>query len=130
MRAAPQCVKPPAEPEGSRRTEETTMKPLAVLRHAVTYGALLGLAVATPALAEPAGAPPGVPPMLAGPAVGGEPRDPADRVTLREIEASNAEVRMAYRVLMEMWTRQFQQIGAAFQEPALLRYRGTVRTSC
>ena len=107
------------------------MKPLAFLRRAVTAAALLGLVVAVPARAEPASA---FPTLHAPASIPGEtyrePADPADRVTLREIEASNAEVRMAYGALMEMWARHFEQVGLAFEAPALLRYRGTVRTSC
>ena len=107
------------------------MKSLASLRRAVIGGALLGLVAAMPARAEslsalPALRAPGDSPSLTH----GESADPADRVTLREIEASNAEVRMAYGALMEMWARHFEQIGLAFHAPALLRYRGTVRTSC
>ena len=103
------------------------MTPLASLRRALTGGALLGIVVAAPALAEPG------PAAMASanvPSEFTEPADPADRVTVREIEASNAEVRMAYGALMAMWARHFEQIGVAFEAPALLRYRGTVRTSC
>lgn len=55
---------------------------------------------------------------------------PIESLTLRDIAASNAEVEMAYRALMQMWTGHFDAIGAAFEVPTLLRYRGTVRTSC
>ena len=104
------------------------MKPRAVLRRAFTAGALLGIVVAAPALAEsaPASGGPGIE-AYSGPS---DPANPADRVTLREIEISNAEVADAYGALMAMWHRQFEQIGAAFEAPALHRYRGTVRTSC
>ena len=61
-------------------------------------------------------------------------RDSIDRapesVTNRDIEASNAEVASAYGALMAMWTAHFDQLGARFENPALLRYRGTVRSPC
>ena len=58
---------------------------------------------------------------LDGPSVG---------LTNREIEASNAEVVAAYGALMAMWTAHFDALGARFEPPSLIRYRGTVRTGC
>ena len=108
------------------------MNPRVLLRRAFAGGALLGIVVAPSALAGPAPAP-APREALAAPSAYAEranPANPADRVTLREIEASNAEVRMAYNALMAMWQRHFEQIGVMFEAPALLRYRGTVRTTC
>jgi predicted metalloprotease len=51
-------------------------------------------------------------------------------VTSRDIEASNAEVASAYGALMSMWTSHFEQLGTRFEQPDLVRYRGTVRTDC
>ena len=101
---------------------------LAIARR-TACGALLGFIVATPVLAAPAASRSPAAAFAATP-VGPGPATPADRVTVREIEASNAKVRMAYDALMHMWSRHFEQIGLAFQTPALLRYRGTVRTNC
>ena len=111
------------------------MNPIALLRRAVMGGALLGVLAAPSASAAiaPVPTPLGTDaswPTYVEPASPANPASPADRVTLREIEASNAEVRMAYMALMAMWQRHFEQIGVAFEPPALLRYRGTVRTSC
>jgi predicted metalloprotease len=58
------------------------------------------------------------------------PVDPAEPVTMRDVAASNAKVKMAYGALAAMWTSHFDDIGAAFDVPQLLRYRGTVRTGC
>lgn len=106
------------------------MKPFAFLRCLTAGGALLGLVVATPALAAPAVSLTSPAAFVASPASIARVSDPADRVTVREIEASNAEVSMAYGALMNMWSRHFEQIGVRFEPPALRRYRGTVRTSC
>lgn len=61
---------------------------------------------------------------------GADASDPAEPVTLRDIAASNAKVKMAYSALMNMWTSHFDDIGVTFEAPRLLRYRGTVRTAC
>lgn len=61
-------------------------------------------------------------------------RSPVDgvpvSVTRREIEASNAEVASAYGALMAMWNSHFAKLGVRFEQPDLVRYRGTVRTGC
>jgi predicted metalloprotease len=59
-----------------------------------------------------------------------DPTRPVVTVTAREIAASNAEVVAAYGALMSMWTAHFEQVGARFEQPSLIRYRGTARTSC
>jgi predicted metalloprotease len=46
------------------------------------------------------------------------------------IAASNRKVAMAYRALVSMWSGRFADIGHRFTAPALLAYRGPVRTSC
>jgi len=51
-------------------------------------------------------------------------------VTAEEIAASNAKIVMAYNALVGMWGGDFQQRGARFAPPGLVRYRGAVRTSC
>jgi predicted metalloprotease len=54
----------------------------------------------------------------------------AASVTERDIAASNQEIASAYGALVDMWSADFQQLGVQFAPPKLLRYRGTVRTSC
>ena len=51
-------------------------------------------------------------------------------VTASDVAASNAKAVMAYNALVAMWSADFQQIGARFAPPRLVRYRGAVRTSC
>jgi predicted metalloprotease len=51
-------------------------------------------------------------------------------VTDAEISASNQKVKMAFGALAAMWTADFEELGTRFATPALLRYRGTVRTAC
>jgi len=72
--------------------------------------------------------------LLATPAmsaVAASPDDPV-RVTItqRDVQASNEKVAAAYSALMEMWTREFSRFGTPFEAPRIVRYRGTVRTSC
>lgn len=54
---------------------------------------------------------------------------PAD-VSEAAIAASNAKVNDAYRALVAMWSEGFARLGYRFAPPALLAYRGRVRTSC
>lgn len=79
----------------------------------------LALAVAVGAVASTAGA---------------QPRLVSNRVdaplTERDVAASNEEIAAAYGALVNMWSADFKQLGVRFEAPALLRYRGTVRTSC
>ena len=51
-------------------------------------------------------------------------------VTERDVAASNEKIRAAYGALVAMWSADFDQLGARFVPPALLRYRGAVRTAC
>jgi predicted metalloprotease len=51
-------------------------------------------------------------------------------VTAAEVAASNAKIAMAYEALIAMWAADFEQFGARFVAPELVRYRGAVRTSC
>lgn len=51
-------------------------------------------------------------------------------VTERDVAASNAKVALAYNALVAMWAAEFDQLGARFDPPGLVRYRGAVRTPC
>ena len=51
-------------------------------------------------------------------------------VTAQDVAASNAKVVMAYNALVIMWAADFEQRGVRFVPPALVRYRGAIRTSC
>lgn len=46
------------------------------------------------------------------------------------IAASNRKVAMAYQALVSIWSGRFAELGHRFAAPALLAYRGPVRTSC
>src|SRR5687767_11641088 len=103
-------------------------------RRATLAAALLALGAAAPLAAEGAtnrgsGVASGV--ASAVPTAWSTARpDPSEPLTLRDIAASNEKVRMAYSALMDMWTAHFDEVGERFVLPQLLRYRGTVRTSC
>jgi uncharacterized protein len=62
-------------------------------------------------------------PVLAAPA-------PRVEITARDVEASNAKVRMAYNELVRTWGASFEHIGARFEAPGIARYRGVVATTC
>jgi predicted metalloprotease len=51
-------------------------------------------------------------------------------VTEQDVAASNGKIAAAYGALVDMWSADFRQLGVRFTPPALLRYRGTVRTAC
>ena len=51
-------------------------------------------------------------------------------VTEQDISASNEKISQAYGALVNMWSADFRQLGVQFTPPALLRYRGAVRTAC
>jgi predicted metalloprotease len=56
--------------------------------------------------------------------------DPPVRVTVADVDSSNAEAAAAYQALVTMWTAEFQKIGAAFYPPKLARYRRPIQTRC
>lgn len=51
-------------------------------------------------------------------------------LTERDVTASNEKIAAAYGALVTMWSGDFAQLGVRFAPPALLRYRGAVRTAC
>jgi len=51
-------------------------------------------------------------------------------VTEQDVTASNQKIAAAYSALVNMWSADFRQLGGQFTPPALLRYRGAVRTAC
>jgi predicted metalloprotease len=51
-------------------------------------------------------------------------------VTNDDVSASNQKIKSAYDALVSMWSADFKQVGAQFVAPAVVRYRGNVRTSC
>ncbi len=85
---------------------------------------VLALAAVLPAAAAPVPAGP----RVAAPISAIRP-DVLD-VSESEIAASNEKVRMAYGALVAMWSTELRRAGVRFEAPALLRYRGTVRTAC
>jgi hypothetical protein len=56
--------------------------------------------------------------------------DVALTVTEQDVAASNAKISQAFGALAQMWTEDFNALGASFTVPSLARYRGAVRTSC
>jgi uncharacterized protein len=46
------------------------------------------------------------------------------------VRASNEKIRAAYAHLADMWGEAFDDIGARFAAPGLVRYRGAVATDC
>lgn len=52
------------------------------------------------------------------------------RVTPADVTWSNQKVAAAYGALIDMWTKDFNQIGERFNAPHIARYTGTVRTPC
>jgi predicted metalloprotease len=55
---------------------------------------------------------------------------PRIRVTTDDVRQSNAKVASAYSALVDMWTKDFNQIGERFVAPRIARYTGAVRTAC
>ena len=55
---------------------------------------------------------------------------PPVELTPRDVAASNQKIGIAYKDLVSMWRADFEQIGARFSAPKLMRYRGTVSTPC
>jgi predicted metalloprotease len=62
------------------------------------------------------------------------PKAPVDdepvRVTRADVEWSNEKVALAYGALVDMWTKNFNQIGERFIAPRIMRYTGAARTAC
>jgi predicted metalloprotease len=54
----------------------------------------------------------------------------SDDVTETDVSASNRKIAMAYGALISMWSAEFKQHGARFTAPAIVRYRGNVRSEC
>jgi predicted metalloprotease len=52
------------------------------------------------------------------------------RVTQRDVDASNQKVAAAYSALVDMWSKDFAQIGERFNAPRVVRYSGSVMTRC
>jgi predicted metalloprotease len=63
-------------------------------------------------------------------APGGIVKDAPVRVTPADVEWSNQKVASAYGALIDMWSRDFNQIGERFAAPRIVRYTGTARTAC
>src|SRR3954471_23917802 len=60
----------------------------------------------------------------------GSVKDAPVQVTRADVEWSNQKVASAYGALVDMWTKDFNQIGARFEVPEIARYTGTARTAC
>jgi predicted metalloprotease len=52
------------------------------------------------------------------------------RVTPQDVKWSNDKVASAYGALVDMWTKDFNQIGERFVAPRIARYTGSAMTSC
>src|SRR3954469_14148118 len=52
------------------------------------------------------------------------------QVTRQDVDASNHKVAMAYGALVDMWSKDFNQIGERFVAPQIVRYSGSARTAC
>lgn len=57
-------------------------------------------------------------------------KDPTIEVTRADVAASNQKLGGAYAELVDMWTKDFKQIGQQFVAPEIARYEGAVRTPC
>jgi predicted metalloprotease len=81
-----------------------------------SHAALLAFALAVPASTKAPTAAPAAPEPI--------------RISVRDVDASNAKVRDAYGSLISMWTEEFRDRGARFEAPRLVRYRRPSLTSC
>ncbi|MDQ6611688.1 MAG: neutral zinc metallopeptidase, partial [Gemmatimonadota bacterium] len=90
---------------------------------------LVALATASNAVAATTIRPPARHTTPAVTAAGRTSVDGSD-VTLRDVEASNKKVSMAYGALVTMWTARFKALGARFVVPGIARYRGNALTEC
>ena len=93
----------------------TNAKPLRSRLAAAAFLSASLLAPASVALAMPAGWTRAVPRI---------------EVTQRDVDRSNEKVAMAYSALVDMWTKDFRNIGERFVPPRIVRYTGAVRTAC
>ncbi|MDB4906005.1 MAG: protein of unknown function zinc metallopeptidase [Gemmatimonadetes bacterium] len=72
----------------------------------------------------------------ASPALALQDRAPDDgpravvELTEADVAASNKKLEMAYGALVAMWKDRFDKLGTRFDAPAILAYRGNIRTSC
>jgi predicted metalloprotease len=51
-------------------------------------------------------------------------------VTEKDVQRSNEKIGAAYRELVTTWRASFQDVGARFNAPSLVRYRVAARTAC
>ena len=93
----------------------TNAKPLRSRLAAAAFLSASLLAPASVALAKPAAG------ALGGPRI---------EVTQRDVDRSNEKVAMAYSALVDMWTKDFRNIGERFVPPRIVRYEGGGRTAC
>ncbi|HEY4307156.1 MAG TPA: neutral zinc metallopeptidase [Gemmatimonadaceae bacterium] len=57
-------------------------------------------------------------------------KDAPVRVTSADVAWSNEKIAQAYGALIDMWTKDFNQIGERFVAPRIVRYEGSARTEC
>jgi predicted metalloprotease len=57
-------------------------------------------------------------------------KNPTIEVTRADIAASNQKLAGAYSALVDMWNKDFKQIGQQFVAPHIARYEGDVDTPC
>ena len=88
------------------------------LRSRLAAAALLSASLLVPASAA-----------LAKPAVA-DPGGPRVELTRRDVELSNEKIAMAYSALVDMWTKDFRNIGERFVPPRIVRYTQGARTAC
>lgn len=60
----------------------------------------------------------------------GSDDEPRVTLTLADVDASTQEAIAAHAALIDMWTTEFDRIGARFVAPRLASYRGNVRSAC
>lgn len=63
-------------------------------------------------------------------APGAVTKDVPVRVTPADVQWSNQKVAEAYGALIDMWTKDFNEIGERFVAPRIVRYTGAARTAC
>jgi predicted metalloprotease len=55
---------------------------------------------------------------------------PVITVSASDVQASTQKAMAAHAALVDMWTKEFERIGAEFDAPHLARYRGNSRSAC